>query len=70
MESGERISAEGAEELDALRHEVAELAERSTSPNGCWRSRRNDLRHVLHDGEPKPLQVTSVAPCISRSNRR
>jgi len=28
MESGERISAEVLEELDALRHEVAELAER------------------------------------------
>ena len=28
MESGERISAEVMEELEALRHEVAELAER------------------------------------------
>jgi hypothetical protein len=28
MESGDRISAEVLEELDALRHEVAELAER------------------------------------------
>ena len=28
MESGERISAEVLEELDALRHEVADLAER------------------------------------------
>jgi hypothetical protein len=28
MESGERISSEVLEELDALRHEVAELAER------------------------------------------
>jgi len=44
MESGERISAEVMEELDALRHEVAELAERVDFAERLLAKPRDDSR--------------------------